>query len=49
MEELTAAKIYTETKGQLTTKAAFSNYCTVARLKAKKQQNIVPTRKVIEH
>lgn len=30
IEKLTAAKIYTETKGRLTTKAAFANYCAVA-------------------
>lgn len=30
IEKLTAAKIYTETKGKLSTKAAFANYCAVA-------------------
>lgn len=30
IEKITAAKIYTETKGRLTTKASFANYCAVA-------------------
>ncbi len=34
IEKLTAAKIYTETKGRLTTKAAFANYCAVAPIES---------------
>lgn len=34
IEKLTAAKIYTETKGRLTTKAGFANYCAVAPIES---------------
>ena len=34
IKDLTAAKIYTETKGRLTTKAAFANYCAVAPIES---------------
>lgn len=39
IEKLTAAKIYTETKGRLTTKAAFANYCAVAPIENSSGKN----------
>lgn len=40
IEKLTAAKIYTETKGSLTTKAAFANYCAVSPIETSSGKTI---------